>query len=524
MEGGSMKNISTKIWAGFISLIVLMSILVGVSYYQLGQLQTAVTTLNDHRIPMTNTGQQLALDFYRMTGGVRGYLATGTDKFIDEYNDAQKAVTEQAAYMEGHMLTEENKAAFEQVKVKMKEFEQVPPQVFALHKGGDIEGALSLFLNQGAPTNAAAIEEINKFVDLQKQKINEDGENVEAVTESIKRVALILLLAGIILGLIIAFSITKPITIALAQVGNVSAQYAEGDFRETIRYKSADELGQLANALNKMKESFVEVIIKLKDSSGQLNESARELAAQAQQTSAGASETASTVGEIATTVNEVANNAKEVSVLSEKASGEAEIGAQGIARVNGQMQIIATTSDEASMVVGELSNTLNQVNQIVDLITSIADQTNLLALNAAIEAARAGEQGRGFAVVAEEVRKLAEQSASAAKDINHLIEKVQDESKKAVNAMVEGNKQVKEGSVVTEEVGNNLNIIISSVAELAEQIQSVAVASEQISSGVQNAAGTIEEQTAAIEEVSASTEQLTHMANELNDLVEKFKV
>ncbi|MTI80340.1 MAG: methyl-accepting chemotaxis protein [Firmicutes bacterium] len=337
----------------------------------------------------------------------------------------------------------------------------------------------------------------------------------------------ILLLSGLFLLVIvclatfIANKISKPITAS----ASYAQEIANGNLKvDDINIKQNDENGILIDSLHKMKESLKTVILGLKDSSVNLTESTKQLADQSQQTSAGASETAATVSEIACTIEQVSSNVNEVANLSERVSKEAEQGSKGVERVTGQMELIYCSNDVASKVVEELAKTLNQVNSIVYLITSIAEQTNLLALNAAIEAARAGEQGRGFAVVAEEVRKLAEQSANASKDITNLIQQVHAESQKAVEAMSEGSRQVKEGVTVVEEVGNNFMGIANSIEILVKQIQDVAAASEQVAAGIQNVSATAEEQTAAMEEISASNEQLNLMANKLNKMIDKFTV
>lgn len=272
--------------------------------------------------------------------------------------------------------------------------------------------------------------------------------------------------------------------------------------------------------VNQMRELVREIVEK----AATVSSSSQQLNASAQQTSAGANENASTMGEIATTVEQVTSNVQTISTTSVAASDHANQGRQGVARVSDQIQAIAGASREAAGVIDELSKKSKEISQIVVLITSIADQTNLLALNAAIEAARAGDQGRGFAVVAEEVRKLAEQSASAAKEIYSLINDIQLESNRAVETMAEGGRQVEAGIGVVQDVGVNFQQIIGAVQDLTPQIQEVASASEQMSAGVQNVAALTEEQTAAMEEVSASAEALSVVAEELSALVGKFKV
>jgi methyl-accepting chemotaxis protein len=230
------------------------------------------------------------------------------------------------------------------------------------------------------------------------------------------------------------------------------------------------------------------------------------------------------MSEIAVTVEQVATNTQEVSAASKVASEHANEGNKEITRVNEQIEDNARISTEVAKDINELSNKSQEINQIVEMITSIADQTNLLALNAAIEAARAGEQGRGFAVVAEEVRKLAEQSANATKEIKVIINSIQVDSERAVDNMGTAGKVVDALNVAVQEVGNKFKDINNAVHELSSKIVEVASAAEQMSSGVQNVAASTEEQTAATEEVFASTESLSRLADELNTLVEKFAI
>ena len=330
---------------------------------------------------------------------------------------------------------------------------------------------------------------------------------------------LIVILVAIML---FANKLVKPLYTLKQQINELAE--SGGDLTQEIRITSKDEVGDLAEAVNKFLASLRGIITEVNESSTNIAGTSRQLSSHAQQTTVAATESASTVSEIAATIAQVSENTREVAELSENGVKEARLGAQGIKRVIEQMAVIADASNESAKVIESLSNSLGKVNMIVEMITQIAEQTNLLALNAAIEAARAGEQGRGFSVVAEEVRKLAEQSASAAKDIKVLIGQVQHESNRVVEVMSESNKYVQEGTVVVEDVGNNFSVIIDSINKVAQQIQGVASASEQVSSGIQNVAGTTEEQTATMEEVTAATEDLSQMAIGLNQLMRKFKV
>lgn len=340
-----------------------------------------------------------------------------------------------------------------------------------------------------------------------------------------RKVSILVIIIALLISLTSGYQLSRSISKPLGEMASVADDIAKGDLTRNIADNDGkDEISTLSRCIHQMVNNLCDFINHVQDNAHTVASSSQQLTANAQQTSSAATEAASTVTEIAATMDQVAQNAQQVAVLSEDASKQAEQGTKAVDRITSQMDAIDSASSNASQVVNGLSDTLSQVNQIVDLITNIADQTNLLALNAAIEAARAGEQGRGFAVVADEVRKLAEQSAHASKDISQLIVKVLSESKRAVEAMTEGSKQVKEGALVAGEVGVKFQEIIALISRLVEQIQSVAAASEQVSAGVQNVAASTEEQTAAMEEVSNASDQLASMANDLNALVGKYRL
>lgn len=342
----------------------------------------------------------------------------------------------------------------------------------------------------------------------------------------ILKVSIISIVCGIILLLLLSVYIIRSITgpINLLQKELHTLAESGGDLTQEIKIESKDEIGYLAKSVNNFIASIRSIMIQIKESSDLVSNTAQQLTASSEQTSASANETAATMNEIAGTVGRIGTNTQEISQVSVSADQQAEKGRMGISRISEQVNNIASSTNEVSRAIDVLNNKSDEIGKIVNIITGIADQTNLLALNAAIEAARVGEHGRGFAVVAEEVRKLAEQSASAAKEIYIIISGIQIESQRAVSIMLESAKEVETGTMVVEEVSGNFERIINAIEGLSGQIGEVASAVEQMSAGIQNVAASTEEQTAAMEEVSASAESLSKLSDQLNRIIDKFKI
>ncbi|HLQ33826.1 MAG TPA: methyl-accepting chemotaxis protein [Chloroflexota bacterium] len=200
------------------------------------------------------------------------------------------------------------------------------------------------------------------------------------------------------------------------------------------------------------------------------------------------------VVEISRALEETATNAQKVAAGSEEASSLAQQGEDAVRRTIQSISLIRQTVLGSAEKVQQLAARANQIGDIVKLIDDIADQTNLLALNAAIEAARAGEQGKGFAVVASEVRKLAERTSRATKEIGELIKTTQDETAAAVEAMHVGSQEVEEGSSLGAEAGNALQQILDSVARNNEQVQNISAAVEEMTAAANEIVNAVESQ------------------------------
>jgi len=222
-----------------------------------------------------------------------------------------------------------------------------------------------------------------------------------------------------------------------------------------------------------------------------------------------------------------------------------QAGQKALYRVADQMNIISAGTDRVQKSVTELSTNSEKIGNIIVVITGIADQTNLLALNAAIEAARAGEQGRGFAVVAEEVRKLAEQSREATKQIEALIHQNKSDIGTAVIAMEDGVGSVNVGMDVVNVAGQSFSAIAKLVENVSAQMEQLSGTIQQIASGnqqivtsvrevelissetaaqAQTVSAGVEEQTASMEQVTSSAQSLSNMAFELQAIISKFTI
>jgi len=396
----------------------------------------------------------------------------------------------------------------------------------------------------------------------------EQKEVLSAVSKLQNRMILVIvfiLIISIVIAYIIGNSITKPIIDTVRHSEKIAKLDISSDVDKKYLAKK-DEIGILARALQSITDSIRNIVRDISNSSEQLAAASEELTAISELSANASEEVSNTIGEIAKGASEQASftdeGSKKANILgeviekdqdylkslnsaTEKVSEVLAIGLKEIGYLTLKTEESNMASKEIHEVITKTNESSNRIGQASNVIASIAAQTNLLSLNAAIEAARAGEAGRGFAVVSEEIRKLADQSAAATKDIDEMVQDLQKNSQEAVKTIEEMTVIIKEQ---TESVKNNRNsyLAIEDAIKVAERavkelnmsgeemekmkieilntLQNLSAIAEENAAATEEVTSSMEEQTASVEEVANSSEALAVLAQDLQIVIKKFNL
>ncbi len=404
----------------------------------------------------------------------------------------------------------------------------------------------------------AAVHQKNTFLAMDKivQKAEQEAHNMVEQGEKIRRTGTIVTSVGIgvgvLLALVLGFTLTLMITKPLHKGVELSKAMAAGDMTRTMDVDQKDEIGVLAQSLNDMAVNLRKMITDVGSGVNSVDDSSNKLASISDDMSSGAQDTANRSGQVASAAEEMSANQNTVAAAMEQASVNVNMVAAAAEEMSATITEIAqnstrgkeitsqavSQSKKASERVDELGRAADEINKVTEVITEISEQTNLLALNATIEAARAGEAGKGFAVVANEIKDLAKQTAEATLDIKNKIQGIQQATGITVTEINEISSvindidqivatiatAVEEQTATTREIAENVNQASSGITEVNENVAQSSTVSEEIAADIAAVNNSANEMNMASSQVKDRAGDLSGIAGDLKAMVAKFKV
>ena len=530
-------KISAKLLAGFGAMTAFLVLVVVIAYLGIMRIQTSQKTLFDVQF-------ESAIDLLNVRSDINGARAATFSMTVTKDRRAQETAEQDIKTQSGEIATgladllkrKENDprmlAQLGELKSSEAEYaktrdDEIIPQIYA----GNLEPALAL-MNGIQRERAIKIRAIaTELGDKAEASARAKVEEATLQTTQIVRYFVILGVAAVLLGLVIALYLNRIIAAPLRAVSAAAGRIAAGDLTVgMVQEDRADELGDLSRAFGTMAANLRQQIQDLTESATTLGATAGELAASTTQLASSSTETAAAVSETTTTVEEVrqtaqvaSQKAKAVSDSAQKAAQISKNGSKSIAEVVAGMTQIRQQMETIAAGMVRLSEQSQAIGQIVAAVDDLAAQSNLLAVNAAIEAARAGEHGKGFGVVAQEVKSLAEQSRQATNQVRTLLGEIQKATTASVMATEQGSKAVANGERQTAAAGEAIAALTGSVNEAAQAAMQIAASSQQQLAGVDQVSTAMESIKQASGQNVAGAKQLETAARGLAELGARLK-
>jgi len=551
-------KIGIRLVSGFV-FVSTLSLAVGmISLYSTNKLEKDLNTIGNLSLPYATNLGTVKAELNNIRAIQRTLLNRDLTDDIRKRQDQTLATARETyrnAYkeIESLPLNKNELDKLSNLKALIDTWRASNDEFFKYSNEKNFEKMSEIALNSGRTAQNNVMNAIDEIIKVQKQAsaqlVSEAGKNAK---DSILFMTIAIVggfIVSIGLGLLLTRGITKPLNACVIFAGHVS----EGNLDEHLSIDSKDETGILSTSLNQMVGSLKEKIEEANEKSrlakmesekahlatleaqaakeqadhakaeGMLQaanklegvveivtSASEELSVQIEQSSRGSEQQARRVDETATAMEEmnaavleVAKSASHAAQTADEAKAKAEEGCKVVGQVIMGIKEVQHQSQEMRADMGSLGKQAEGIGQIINVISDIADQTNLLALNAAIEAARAGEAGRGFAVVADEVRKLAEKTMTATKEVGDAIQGIQDGTKMNRENVDRSARTIEEATGLAVKSGESLNEIVALVESTSDQVRSIATASEQ--------------QSSASEEINHSIEDVSRISSETSD-------
>jgi methyl-accepting chemotaxis protein len=541
--GSLLHTIRAKLIASIVLLSITAVIIGGVGIYNLSQTNERLSFLVNvaaKRADLTNTSEQEILKIYRYQKN--HILEDSADKMASWENEISKSDATLHKLLDEweKVASEEGKKELSTVRTNYADFMRANAKVIQLSREHKTTEARSISSGEAREAFNQVDEHLNKAQSLAETFMADQSKESEALYSRTKWMMFAVSFIGLGLSFSFGAFMVQQTTRRIAKVSEYLKDVAEGegDLTKRIHVEHNDELGDLSNHFNTFMEKLHDIISQVAASTEHIASASEEISSSATQVAQSAetqkdqtSQVATAMQEMSSTVTQVSDNSRQASENAKEAGDLARSGGVVVSDTVKVIQGVADATRDTSAKIEELGRSSDQIGQIIGVIDDIADQTNLLALNAAIEAARAGEQGRGFAVVADEVRKLAERTTQATKEIAQMIKTIQEETKKAVSAMTAGTDKVDAGVESAREAGAALEKIIHSADGVQDMVTHIATAAteqasatEQVNSNMEQIAKMVHQSSIGAQESPRACQDLSNLALDLQQLVGRFKL
>ena len=508
-------KIGTRLLGGFLFLALLLLGMALIDHTNIKAINDGMTTLfKDRTVPIQQLSAVNAAllktrgDIYRVSL-LPGELTQVQEDMARQFQIGDK---ELVAYKATQLLPAEQEA-LGRFESSWTAFKQAAQAVLDQVRNKNMAVVLQSFQDDGplVTSRTAAQTSIEQLIEInvkEADRINRQGDETYAGANRISiGVTVTAMLLAVLAGLFLTRGITRPLNYGV----EFARAIALGNLTRRIEPQylaRGDEIGDLSHALDDMAVQLKEMVGKVTQATDEVSSAASEIAQgsgdlsqRTEEQASALEETASSMEELTSTVKQSADNAGQANSLAGAARTQAEQGGQVV--------------DQAITAMSAINASSRKIADIIGVIDEIAFQTNLLALNAAVEAARAGEQGRGFAVVAGEVRKLAQRSADAAKEIKALITD-------SVAKVEDGGKLVDRAGQTLREIMTSVKKVSDIVAEMASAAREQASGIEQVNKAILQMDQVTQQNAALVEETASASQAMGAQAHELQDLMGFF--
>ena len=551
---------SVRLIGSFLIIALITGIVgsMGISYIQ--QIDDAAMGLYQNQtVPLSQLGD-IATAFQEIRLNLREIILAKTPEERQKYADSIKQLSadlDQASVeYEKLIVSKEMQDLYDTYTKSRQVYIPIRDQIVALAVAGKSDEALTFMRKPDALASAQAVQaniDAMQAMKLEQAKTTSDTNN--ATADKATNIMIVIVIVNVLLAAGFGFVISRSVNLPLAEAVRFTEQLAKGNFSQDPSEglkKRGDEIGDLGRSFQVMTSNIRTLLGGILGGVQTTASSSTELTALSEETNAGASETLQRAGSVAAAAEEMNSNTVSVAAGMEQANTNLHAVATAVEEMTATIGEIARNSEKAhvttdqaahqvdqfSMVMKGLGQSAQEIGKVTETITSISSQTNLLALNATIEAARAGAAGKGFAVVASEIKELAQQTASATSEIKDKIGTIQGATagavadiEKIVHVIRDVNEivmsiaaAIQEQSTVTQDIAGNIAQAASGVRDASTRIAQTSVVSGSMAREISVVSSSVEQIASASGQVQTSALELSQLAEELNQLVAKFKL